>query len=36
VIMTWCVKRNETQCQSDPTYTLNVEDYLYNYYGSPE
>lgn len=32
VIITWCVKRNEDQCLKNPTYTLNVEDHLYNYY----
>lgn len=31
VIMTWCVKKNEEQCLQDPTYTLNIEDHLYNY-----
>ncbi len=32
VVLTWCVKRNEMQCLQNPTYTLNVEDHLYNYY----
>lgn len=32
VVVTWCVKRNESQCLKNPTYILNVEDHLYNYY----
>ncbi len=36
VIMTWCVKRTESQCLEKPTYELNVEDHLYNYLNAIE
>ncbi len=36
VIMTWCVKRTESQCLEKPTYELNVEDHLYNYLNASE
>lgn len=36
IIMTWCVKRSEEQCLRKPTYTLNIEDHLYNYHNLPE
>ncbi len=36
VVMSWCVKRSEEQCLQKPTYTLNIEDHLYNYHNLPE
>jgi hypothetical protein len=36
VLMTWCVKRTESQCLEKPTYELNVEDHLYNYLNTTE
>ena len=32
VIVTWCVKKGETQCLQNPTYKINIEDHLYNYF----
>ena len=36
VVMTWCVKRTESQCLEKPTYELNTEDHLYNYLNASE
>ena len=34
VIMHWCVRKTESQCIAKPTYTLDTEVHLYNYYSN--
>lgn len=32
VIVSWCVKKTEDQCLANPTYQIDVEDHLFNYF----